>query len=102
MPAANEPNFKQQINFYFLNQQQMFQMSKKSKAFWFQISSFAVFFLGWTYLLKQFLPWSDGYIKILAFVVGTLLAPKFLAVTNKDGEKLYVKWIFSKQLYEIK
>ncbi|MBC7524238.1 MAG: hypothetical protein H7239_07355 [Flavobacterium sp.] len=77
-------------------------MSKKTKAFLFQLLSFAVYFIGFIFIFKQFLHFEDIYIKILAFVAGTILAPKFQAVITKDGEKLYMKWIFLKGIREIK
>ncbi len=76
-------------------------MSKKIKAFVFQLLSFLVFFLGFTFLFKHFFQFNDFVIKLMAFVVGTVLAPKFQAVTTKEGEKLYMKWLFIKGVKEI-
>lgn len=76
-------------------------MSKKTKAFIFQLLSFLVFFLGFTFLFKQYFQFNDFVIKLMAFVVGTVLAPKFQAVTTKEGEKLYMKWLFKKGVKEI-
>ncbi|WP_246297069.1 hypothetical protein [Flavobacterium inviolabile] len=42
------------------------------------------------------------WIPVTAFVVSTLLAPKFQAVKTNDGEKLFMKWIFIKGIREIK
>jgi hypothetical protein len=36
-----------------------------------------------------------------AFIVSTLISPKFQAVKTKDGEKLFMKWIFIKGIKEI-
>jgi hypothetical protein len=33
---------------------------------------------------------------LTAFIVGTILSPKFKAVKTEDGEKLFMKWILSK------
>jgi hypothetical protein len=41
------------------------------------------------------------WIPLTAFVIGTLLAPKFQSVKTKDGEKLFMKWIFMKGIKEI-
>ena len=76
-------------------------MSKKLKAFVFQLISFIIFFVGCTYIFKQFFELQDLYIKLMAFVVGTVFAPKFLATQTKDGEKLYIKWLFIKGMKEI-
>jgi hypothetical protein len=42
------------------------------------------------------------WIPITAFIVSTLLAPKFQAVKTNDGEKLFMKWLFIKGIKEIK
>jgi hypothetical protein len=42
------------------------------------------------------------WIPITAFVIGTLLAPKFQVIATKDGEKMFMKWIFIKGIKEIK
>ena len=76
-------------------------MSKKTKSFVYQLISFAVFFIGLIFLIKQFFPLTDFVTKLVAFILGTILAPKFQAVKTKDGEKLFMKWIFVKGLREI-
>jgi hypothetical protein len=40
------------------------------------------------------------WIPLTAFIVGTILSPKFKAKTE-DGEKLFMKWIFIKDVKEI-
>ena len=77
-------------------------MSKKSKAFVLQLLSFIIFFLGFTYIFKQIFTFQDLYIKLMAFAVGTVFAPKFLATQTKNGEKLFFKWLFIKGMKEIK
>jgi hypothetical protein len=41
------------------------------------------------------------WIPLTAFIVGTILSPKFKAVKTEDGEKLFMKWIFIKDVKEI-
>jgi len=41
------------------------------------------------------------WIPFTAFVVGTILSPKFYAVKTKDGEKLFMSWLFVKGVKEI-
>lgn len=77
-------------------------MSKKIKAFVLQLISFVIFFIGFTYIFKQFFDLQDLSIKLMAFGVGTIFAPKFIATQTKNEEKLYMKWIFIKGLKEIK
>jgi hypothetical protein len=42
------------------------------------------------------------WISITAFVLGTILAPQFQAVKTKEGDKMFMKWIFMKDVKEIK
>ncbi|MFT7350375.1 MAG: hypothetical protein ACI9XR_000073 [Flavobacterium sp.] len=77
-------------------------MSKKNKAFVFQLASFAILFFGFRYLISEFSEITGFWIPLTAFVVSTILAPKFQAVRTNEGEKLFVKWIFIKGIKEIK
>jgi hypothetical protein len=40
-------------------------------------------------------------VPLTAFIVGTILSPKFKTVKTEDGEKLFMKWIFIKDVKEI-
>jgi hypothetical protein len=77
-------------------------MSKQTKAFIYNFLSFAVFFLPFYFLIKIYTGLTGFWVPITAFVVATLLAPKFQAVKTRDGEKLFMKWIFSKEVKELK
>ncbi len=79
-------------------------MSKKVKAFVYNFLSFALFFLPSYYLLLRYggLSITGYFIPITAFVIATLLAPKFQAIITRDGEKLFMKWLFIKGVREIK
>ncbi len=79
-------------------------MSKKVKAFVYNFLSFALFFLPSYYLIQHYggLSITGFFIPITAFVVATLLAPKFQAVQTRDGEKLFMKWLLRKGVKEIK
>ncbi len=77
-------------------------MSKKTKAFLFQLICFVILFIGFRYLIAVYTNLTGYWIPITAFVVGTLLSPQFQAVNTKDGEKLFMKWIFFKGVKEIK
>ncbi len=77
-------------------------MSKKTKAFVYQLISFAVIFFTVRYLVSVYTNLSGYWIPITAFVVGTILAPRFQAITTRDGEKLFMKWLFIKGIKEIK
>jgi hypothetical protein len=77
-------------------------MSKKVKAFLFNLACFAILFILFKSVIEHYTGLTGYWIPITAFVVGTLIAPKFQAVQTKDGEKLFMKWIFIKGIREIK
>lgn len=77
-------------------------MSKKTKAFVYNFIGFAIIFFGVRYLVGEFTNLKGYWIPVTAFVVGTILAPKFQTVQTKDGEKLFMKWLFIKGFQEIK
>lgn len=77
-------------------------MSLKIKAFIYQLMCFAALFILSRYLIEAYSNLTGYWIPITAFVVGTLLSPKFQAIQTKDGEKLYMKWLFMKEVREVK
>jgi len=76
-------------------------MSKKTKAFLYNLLGFAFFFIGALLILQQVLHLQDIILKLIAFVIGTVLAPKFQAVPTQEGEKLFMKWLFVKGVREL-
>jgi hypothetical protein len=38
---------------------------------------------------------------VTAFIVGTILAPKFQAIKTQEGEKIFMKWIFIKGIKQL-
>ncbi|MBF0693589.1 MAG: hypothetical protein IR153_00855 [Flavobacterium sp.] len=77
-------------------------MNKQTKALVFQLLCFAVLFIGLRFLIAEFGGLSGYWIPITAAVIATLLCPIFKAVRTRDGEKLFVKWIFLPGIKEIK
>ena len=77
-------------------------MSKKTKAFFYNFIGFAIIFFTVRYLVAIYTNLESYWIPITAFVVGTLLAPKFQTIQTNDGEKLFMKWLFIKGFKEIK
>ena len=77
-------------------------MSKKTKAFIYQLICFAVLFIAIRFLVATYTNLTGYWIPLTAFVVGTILAPRFQAISTRDGEKLFMKWIFLKGIKEIK
>ncbi len=77
-------------------------MSLKTKSFLYQLLSFAVLFILFRFLIDAYTNLSGFWIPVTAFVIGTLLAPKFQTIKTNEGEKMYMKWIFLKGIKEIK
>ena len=77
-------------------------MNLKVKAFILQLISFATLFIIVRYFLAQYTNLEGMWISITAFVLGTILAPQFQSVESKEGPKLFMKWIFMKEVKEIK
>ncbi|MGV9003721.1 hypothetical protein [Flavobacterium sp.] len=71
-------------------------MSKKVQAFIYNLICFAILFILFRFLIEQYTNLTGYFIPLTAFVVGTLLAPKFQAARFEDEEKLFVRWIFMK------
>lgn len=77
-------------------------MSKlQVKAFFFQLICFVFFFLSTKYTVLELTSLTGFKVLLIAFVIGTFVAPKFKATKTKDGEKLFMKSIFLKRLIEI-
>ncbi|MFV5689353.1 hypothetical protein [Flavobacterium sp. ZT3R25] len=68
------------------------------RAFLFQLGCFAILFTLFRYIVAHYTNLTGYWIPLTAFAIGTLLSPKFQAVKTKDGEKLFMKWIFIKGL----
>jgi hypothetical protein len=71
------------------------------KAFLLQLLCFATFFILARFLIEKYTHLTGFFIPITAFVISTLLSPKFQAVKTKEGEKLFLKWLFIKGIKEI-
>ncbi|NGY38061.1 hypothetical protein FQU23_011130 [Flavobacterium sp. XN-5] len=71
------------------------------RAFLYQLGCFAILFVSARYLVERYTGLTDLWIPLTAFVVGTILSPKFKAIKTQDGEKLYMKWVFTKDVKEI-
>lgn len=76
-------------------------MSKKTKALLYNLVCFAIIFVAVRFLLALYTHLSGLWLPLTAFVIGTILAPKFQAVTTKDGEKVFMKWLFIKGIKEV-
>lgn len=71
-------------------------MSKKTKAFLYNVLSFGILFAFLRYYLIDFTSLT-GYMRpVAAFMVAFLIAPKFQAGFVNGKEMIYMRWIFMK------
>lgn len=77
-------------------------MTLKTKSFVYNLIGFAILFILVRFLADTFTNLTGFWLPLTAFVVATLLAPKFQAIQTNDGEKLFMKWLFIKGVKEIK
>lgn len=77
-------------------------MSKKTKALVFNLLGFAILFVGLRFFVLVHTGLTGIWLPVTAFVVATLLAPKFQAINTRDGEKLFMRSLFTKGVREIK
>ena len=68
----------------------------------YQLLCFGILFIGLQFLIRKYTDLSTIWMMGTAFVSATLLSPQFQAVKTKDGEKLFMKWIFMKGVKIIK
>ncbi|BFM44453.1 hypothetical protein CFS9_30940 [Flavobacterium sp. CFS9] len=71
------------------------------RAFLYQLGCFAILFILFRFLVASYTGLTGFWIPMTAFIVATLISPKFQSVKTKDGEKLFMKWIFIKGIREI-
>ncbi|MEY4432173.1 MAG: hypothetical protein RLZZ44_303 [Bacteroidota bacterium] len=71
------------------------------RAFLYQLGSFAILFISLRFLIFKYTSLTGLFIPFTAFVVGTILSPKFQAVKTRDGEKLFMSWLFIKGIKEL-
>lgn len=76
-------------------------MSKKVKAFLYNLICFAILFILFRFLIDKYTGLTGLFIPLTAFVVGTILAPKFQAVQTADGEKIFMRWLLLKGVREV-
>ncbi len=72
------------------------------KALLYQLVCFASLFFLARYIVAEFTGLSGFWIPITAFVVGTLLSPKFQAVRTPNGYRIFMSWLFVKGIREVK
>ena len=71
------------------------------RAFLYQLGCFAILFIGFRFLVASYTNLTGLWIPFTAFAIATILSPKFQAAKTKDGEKLFMSWLFIKGIKEI-
>ncbi|WP_343617821.1 hypothetical protein [Flavobacterium sp.] len=71
------------------------------RAFLYQLGTFAILFIAGRFIIAMYTGLTGIWIPMTSFVIATIIGPKFQAVKTKDGEKLFMKWIFVKGIREI-
>jgi len=71
------------------------------RAFIYQLGCFAILFISFRFLNFKYTNLTGLFVPFTAFVVGTILSPKFQAVKTRDGEKLFMSWLFVKGIKEL-
>jgi hypothetical protein len=71
------------------------------RAFLYQLGCFAILFVLGRFIIGSYTGLTGIWIPMTAFIAATLIAPQFKALKTKDGEKLFMKWIFLKGVREI-
>jgi hypothetical protein len=77
-------------------------MSKKTKAFLYNLLGFAPIFLLTSFLAQTFTGLTGLWIPVTAFMVTLLLSPKFQVARFHGEEKIFMKWLFIKGIKEVK
>ena len=77
-------------------------MSKKVKAFLYNLICFAILFILFRFLIDKYTNLTGLFVPLTALVIGTLTSPKFQAVRTKDGEKIFMRWLVLKGVREVK
>ena len=78
-------------------------MTKKTlRSILYNFLCFALLYSACYFSLKLFTALVGYWVPITSAVVASILSPKFQAVKTAKGEKLFVKWIFIKDVKEIK
>lgn len=77
-------------------------MSKKTKAFLYNLAGFAVFFIPtWAICTNVF--GMEGFLpKLIALIISIVLSPKFQFIKTAEGDKIFMKWLFVKGIKEVK
>lgn len=72
-------------------------MKRKTKALLLNFIGFAVIFLAVRFTLDYFVEANRLLLAIISAITATVASPKFAAIETDEGEKLSMRWFFSKR-----
>ncbi|AXG72124.1 hypothetical protein KORDIASMS9_04387 [Kordia sp. SMS9] len=76
-------------------------MKPKTKALIFNLIAFAILFLIFRIAVGYVLKLETFWLALIAAVIASILAPKFIVVEENGKEKLLMKTVFSKDIREL-
>ena len=76
-------------------------MSKQTKSLVYNMLGFLILFIAFRFIVATYTGFTSWQIPLAAFVVATILAPKFQAIQTPTGEKIFMKWLLIKGTREI-
>lgn len=74
----------------------------KTKALFYNFICFAIIFIVIRLSIGYFLQLSQTAMALISAVAASILAPKFGVVSTQKGDKILMKWVFIKEMKEIK
>ncbi|AXG74504.1 hypothetical protein DVK85_09760 [Flavobacterium arcticum] len=77
-------------------------MNKKVKSILYNLAGYAPFFIIVYLLTAQYTELTGIMVPVTAAVVATILAPKFQVVKFQGEDKIFMKWLFTKGVKEVK
>ena len=76
-------------------------MKPKDKAVLLNFIAFVTLFLVIRLILGHYLPINRIFLAVTSAILANILAPKFGAIRTKEGEKVFMKWVFRKGTKEL-
>lgn len=76
-------------------------MSLNTKSLLYNFLCFAGIYILVYFLARTFTNLTGIWIPVTAAVVASLLSPKFQTVKTANGQKMFMKWLFIKEVKEI-
>ncbi len=77
-------------------------MNKQTKSLLYNFLFFGIIYFPTYFLVSNFSGIKGFWVPLSVGIFSMVLAPKFQNIKTKDGEKIYMKWLFFKGVREIK